>query len=73
MFGKKTVNYDNFIFNKPADDEIYNRVEKIIKEEDLDNKTDSFWNETRPDTLTDQEAGVYTMIDSIQKIPAFKI
>ncbi|MDF1672901.1 MAG: DUF5686 family protein [Vicingaceae bacterium] len=72
MFGKKSINYDNFIFNKPADDDIYNRVEKIIKEEDLDNKTDSFWIENRPDTLTKQEAGVYTMIDSIQKIPAFK-
>ncbi len=72
MFGKKTVNYDNFVFNKEGDKEIYNRVEKIIKEEDLDNKTDSFWNKTRPDTLTEQEAGVYNMIDSIQKIPAFK-
>ncbi len=72
MFGKKSINYDNFIFNKPAADDIYNRVEKVIKDEDLDNKTDSFWVENRPDTLTKQEAGVYTMIDSIQKIPAFK-
>lgn len=72
MFGKKSINYNNFVFDKPADDEIYNRLEKVIKQEDLDNKTDSFWNETRPDTLTEQEAGVYNMIDSIQKIPAFK-
>ncbi|MBL4668875.1 MAG: hypothetical protein JKY30_06385, partial [Flavobacteriales bacterium] len=50
----------------------YNRVEKIIKEEDLSKKTDSFWDEARPDTLTEQEAGVYFMIDSIQKIPTFK-
>ena len=72
MFGKKTTHYDNYIFNKEADSEIYGRVEKIIKEEDLDNKTDSFWVENRPDTLTKQEEGVYIMIDSIQKIPAFK-
>ena len=72
MFGKKTVSYNNFVFNKPADDKIYSRVEKIIKEDDISNKTDSFWVENRPDTLTEQEEGVYHMIDSIQKIPAFK-
>lgn len=72
FFGRKNIDYSNFIFNQPADKEIYNRVEKIIKEEDLNEKTDSFWVETRPDTLTEQEEGVYTMIDSIQKIPAFK-
>ena len=72
MFGKKTIHYDDFIFNKPADEKIYKRVEKIIKEEDLKEKTDSFWVESRPDTLTEQEAGVYSMIDSIQRIPTFK-
>ena len=40
--------------------------------EDLKEKTDSFWTEARPDTLTKQEAGVYFMIDSIQRIPTFK-
>jgi len=72
MFGKKTIHYNNFIFNQPAEDEIYNRVEKIIKDEEVINRTDSFWVETRPDTLTEQEEGVYNMIDSIQNIPAFK-
>lgn len=72
MFGRKNIDYSNFVFNEPADDEIYNPIEKIIKEEYFDEKTDSFWVETRPDTLTEQEEGVYTMIDSIQKIPAFK-
>jgi hypothetical protein len=72
LFGKKTINYSNFVFNKERDKEIYNRVEKVIKADGLENKTDSFWQETRPDTLSKQEEGVYTMIDSIQKIPAFK-
>ena len=72
MFGKKSISYDNFVFNNDRGKEIYNKVEKIIKEEDMSNKTDSFWVSTRPDTLTKQEEGVYFMIDSIQKIPAFK-
>jgi Family of unknown function (DUF5686)/CarboxypepD_reg-like domain len=72
LFGKKTIHYNNFVFNKEREKDIYNRVEKIVKEVDLTSKTDSFWVENRPDTLTEQEAGVYFMIDSIQKIPAFK-
>lgn len=72
MFGKKTINYNDFVFDKERGSDIYNKVEKIIKEEGMNNKTDSFWVETRPDTLSKQEEGVYTMIDSIQKIPAFK-
>jgi hypothetical protein len=72
FFGKKSTNYQDFVFNKEANPDIYSRVEKIIKEDDMNNKTDSFWVETRPDTLTEQEEGVYFMIDSIQKIPAFK-
>ncbi len=72
MFGKKTINYTNFVFNEDRGKEIYNRVEKVIKEEGMTNKADSFWVETRPDTLTEQEEGVYTMIDSVQNIPAFK-
>jgi len=72
MFGKKSINYEDFVFNEKRGDDIYNRVEKIIKEDNISNKTDSFWVETRPDTLTEQEAGVYFMIDSIQEIPAFK-
>ena len=72
FFGNKNVSYDNYIFNEERDKSIYNPLEKIIKEENLSEKTDSFWVEARPDTLTEQEQGVYTMIDSVQRIPAFK-
>ncbi len=72
FFGKKTVSYNNYAFNKQRADTIYDKTRKIIKAKDLTQKTDSFWVDARPDTLTEQEKGVYTMIDSIQKIPAFK-
>jgi len=72
LFGRKTISYNNFEFNKEREKEIYSPVEKIIKAEDLTLKTDSFWDETRPDTLTEREEGVYMMIDSVQNIPAFK-
>jgi hypothetical protein len=72
FFGKKNVQYTNYLFDVERESDIYSPVEKIIKAEDAKEKTDSFWVEVRTDTLTKQEQGVYTMIDSIQKIPAFK-
>ncbi|MCW9041535.1 MAG: DUF5686 and carboxypeptidase regulatory-like domain-containing protein, partial [Flavobacteriales bacterium] len=72
FFGKKNVQYTNYLFDVERENDIYSPVEKIIKAEDAKEKTDSFWVEVRTDTLTKQEQGVYTMIDSIQKIPAFK-
>jgi len=72
IYGRKTISYNNYVFNQEKEPEIYSPIEKIIQAEDLTEKTDSFWNETRPDTLTKQEQGVYEMIDSVQNIPAFK-
>lgn len=72
FFGKKEVHYNNMIFDTERDKDKYDHVEKVIKAEDAKEKTDSFWVNMRPDTLTEQEQGVYNMIDSVQKIPAFK-
>lgn len=72
FFGKKEVHYNEMKFNVEREKDKYNHVEKVIKAEDAKEKADSFWVNVRPDTLTEQEQGVYNMIDSVQKIPAFK-
>ncbi|PIZ05288.1 MAG: hypothetical protein COY57_08105, partial [Flavobacteriales bacterium CG_4_10_14_0_8_um_filter_32_5] len=72
FFGKKEIKYSNFLLDIEQDKDIYSPVEKIIKEDDLKNRTDSFWVVARIDSLTAKEQGVYTMIDSVQRIPAFK-
>lgn len=72
FFGKKTVYYNNILFDKPQPDSIYNPLEKLIKDENSALKTDSFWLAARPDTLSKSERSVYFMIDSIQHIKSFK-
>ncbi len=72
FFGKKTVFYNNIIFDNPQPDSIYNPLEKVIKVENNTLKNDSFWTDARPDTLTKSEKSVYVMIDSIQHIKTFK-
>ncbi|MBI2281256.1 MAG: carboxypeptidase-like regulatory domain-containing protein [Bacteroidetes bacterium] len=72
FFGNRTVFYNNFNFNNEQPDSIYNPIEKLIKVEDNSHQNEEFWNTARPDTLTKNEKGVYTMIDSIQHIKAYK-
>lgn len=72
MFGKKTVSYNDYKFNGKIDDSIFSPLENVIREDDHDKKTADFWNNARHSKLSSSEQSIYTMIDSIQEVPAFK-
>ncbi|NPA68049.1 MAG: carboxypeptidase-like regulatory domain-containing protein [Chlorobi bacterium] len=72
MFGKRSVIYDNYVFNKKRDESIYSGIEKTVKEENYDKRDDEFWKQNRLEKLSKQEADIYTMVDSVQHMPAFK-
>jgi len=72
MFGRRSVVYDNYVFNKKQEEHIYAGIERTIKEENYDKKNDQFWEANRLTKLSEQEAGIYSMVDSVQNIPAFK-
>jgi len=74
IFGKKLTSYRDYVFNEQRSDSIYDRAGNVIKaEEEIDNKSEEFWTEARHDTLTEDEKGVYEMVDSIQNVRVFKI
>ena len=72
MFGKKTVHYDNYIFNKQRDHIIYSGIENVIKEVDFDVRDSEFWENERLAELTEEEENIFIMVDSVQSLPAFK-
>ncbi|MDA3907430.1 MAG: DUF5686 family protein [Bacteroidales bacterium] len=72
MFGKKSIYYKNYLFNQQRNDTVYAGIENAIKEDDYAYRTKEFWKENRFSKLTEQEVGIYTMIDSVQNVPAFK-
>ncbi len=71
VYGKRTVAKRNFIFNQPAADSIYNSPTAIIKSKDRI-KDEAYWSAARQIPLSENEAGVYVMLDSIQRSPVFK-
>ncbi len=72
MFGKKTVSYNKYEFNKEIPDTVFNRIENKILVEGYNKKDESFWQENRITKLSNQEKNIYVMVDSVQNIPAFR-
>jgi len=71
LFGERTISYRDYKINEPVDDKIFKGPQKIEK---IEQGADSsgFWDSNRYVPLSKSEKGVYSTIDSIKKIPAFK-
>lgn len=72
FYGRKTTTYDDFVINKPRDEQFYRGLSDVIVADDANEKHDSFWIENRHIELTENEKAVYNMVDSIQDIPQFR-
>lgn len=71
IYGKRTTLYDNYKFNEAKDPKFYK--EKVYSfDEDIYNQDDSFWDKNRMESLSKDEKGVYTMLDSLKKTKKFK-
>jgi len=70
IYGKRTVLYDNYEFNKKKTSEFYNRPVNKYQESKYD-QGDDFWEENRLEPLSGDERGVYKMIDTLQTVKAF--
>ena len=72
FYGKKTTFYQDFDFEEAKDVEVYNAAEKLTILDDIKEKDDAFWEDVRGEQLTEQEQGVYGMVDDLLKVPSFK-
>ncbi|MFQ5447874.1 MAG: DUF5686 family protein [Saprospiraceae bacterium] len=72
IYGTRSVSYKNFIFNQERDPSVYAGSKNIVAAGDAYEKTDTFWQKARHDTLTAKEKGIYQMIDTLQKVPVFR-
>jgi hypothetical protein len=72
LYGERTVSYRNHVINEPINDSIF-KGQPIVREPDRDVKLDTYWEINRPMPLTKTEKGIYTNVDSLKKIPAFKL
>jgi hypothetical protein len=70
MLAKFYVSNRNFIINEPKDAKFYE--EPVTVDEQAMLKDEKFWEENRPDSLTQYDKVVYNLIDTINNLPVVR-
>jgi hypothetical protein len=72
LFGIRAITYSNYVVNKARPDTTYQGSEYAELSDEVKHRSESFWQENRPDTLRTAESKVYKNIDSLRNMPSFK-
>jgi len=73
VFAQKTNVYSHFIFDSLTDERIFKSASDLTIKEKAEKKPDAYWDTIRPEILSRKDKGVYEMVDSIKKVPIFKM
>ncbi|MDR3706449.1 MAG: DUF5686 family protein [Paludibacteraceae bacterium] len=71
LFGQRTVSYKKFNFDPPSDKKIFSGP-GVVTLDSANTHNENYWDANRHEKLSKSEAGTYTVMDSIQKVPVFK-
>lgn len=72
FYGKKTTTYRNFKINEPKADEFYAGLDNVIVDSEAGNKSVEYWEKSRHIELSEKEAQIYAMVDTLKKVPIFR-
>ena len=71
IYGRRTTSYKDYEFNIEKPNNFY--AKKVdLYDESIYNKGEDFWNTARHEKLTENEVGIYKMIDTLKTVPKFK-
>ncbi|MGX1024543.1 DUF5686 and carboxypeptidase-like regulatory domain-containing protein [Flavobacterium sp. CS20] len=71
VYGKRTTLYDNYKFDVKKDKEFYDRQTDPYKEQ-VFNRDSIFWAKNRLEPLNKDEKEIYTLVDTLKTVKAFK-
>lgn len=71
VYGKRTTMYKDYQFNEEKSDKFYS-VEVDEFNEEIYSKGADFWNTKRQEKLSENELGIYKLIDTLKTVPKFK-
>ncbi len=72
FIGRKTASYRDYRISRPDIDKFFETRTEIAVDEKAFAKSDTFWQQARHEKLTENETGVYDMVDSLKDTRAFK-
>jgi len=72
FFGRKSAVYDSIFFDSPVPSPVQKMTtDTYLLENELE-KNELFWEQNRKTELTGEDSRIYTMVDSVKKVPFFK-
>ena len=72
MIGRKTTSYHNIRINDTASTTVLQNPkykEEVIRGDSVKDKSDTWWEQNRPDSLSKNEKKIYKMVDTINQMP----
>ena len=72
MFATRYNVLDNFTFEAPPTEEVYEGTEEVIVADDAYEKGNDYWGTNRIEELTSRQEGIYSMVDTLKNVPAYK-
>jgi hypothetical protein len=72
FFARKTAVYDSIRLNVAVPDSVKKLTTDTYIREDKIERNDSFWQASRKSALTEEDSKIYTMVDSVKKVPMYK-
>lgn len=71
VYGKRTTLYDNYVFDQEKDKEFYERQVNPYRSQVFD-RDSLFWANNRLEKLKKDEKEIYTLVDTLKTVKAFK-
>lgn len=71
FIGRRTSVYEDHQIGPEVFREVEHIKDDIVYSDDVINNEESYWKNSRPDSLNANEAGVYELVDSLQNIKSF--
>ncbi len=71
VYGKRTTLYDNYVFDEKKDKDFYERQVNPYRDQVFD-RDSLFWAENRLEKLKKDEKEIYTLVDTLKTVKAFK-
>ncbi len=73
LYLHKSTTYKNFIINHVLPEKFYKDPVNIVVKDSALTRSNDYWLQNRPDSLTVQEKNIYKMVDTVQSLKAYKI
>ena len=71
LFGQRSVSYKDYSLNQPIPATRFDGIKNDVLQE-ASTRDDTYWENARHQRLDLKEVGIYSMVDSVRKVPVFQ-